>query len=78
VKEALDDGQGPTRKPGAYSPSVQPFLKWPGGKRWLVPELIKIINEYEYVTYREPFLGGGRCFLLFGQSTQCYRTSTQT
>jgi DNA adenine methylase len=41
---------------------IQPFLKWPGGKRWLVPEIIKIINGYDYTTYREPFLGGGALF----------------
>lgn len=42
--------------------SFQPFLKWPGGKRWLVSELTKIIEGYEYITYREPFLGGGAFF----------------
>ena len=58
----LDNGQRSTRQPAAHSPHVQPFLKWPGGKRWLVPELLKIIGEYQYVTYREPFLGGGALF----------------
>jgi DNA adenine methylase len=43
-------------------PVPTPFLKWPGGKRWLVPKLVKIIGEYEHVTYREPFLGGGALF----------------
>ena len=42
--------------------SVQPFLKWPGGKRWLVPEIIKLIKGYNYGIYREPFLGGGALF----------------
>jgi DNA adenine methylase len=37
-------------------------LKWPGGKRWLVPELVKIIEGHDYGTYREPFLGGGALF----------------
>ena len=62
MKSVFDDGQRPTRQHGAQSPSVQPFLKWPGGKRWLVPALVKIIEEYDYVTYREPFLGGGALF----------------
>lgn len=41
---------------------IQPFLRWPGGKRWLVPTLIKAIGDFEYDTYREPFLGGGALF----------------
>jgi DNA adenine methylase len=41
---------------------VQPFLKWPGGKRWLIPAIIRLIDGYDYRTYREPFLGGGALF----------------
>ena len=51
-----------TKQPRRQVPSVRPFLKWPGGKRWLVSELTKIIEEYDCVTYREPFLGGGALF----------------
>lgn len=36
---------------------VQPFVKWAGGKRQLLPELLKRIPQY--TTYYEPFLGGG-------------------
>ena len=38
-----------------------PFLKWPGGKRWLVPEIKRRIGEVRG-TYYEPFLGGGAAF----------------
>ena len=62
MKSALDKGQRAVKQQSAGPPSVQPFLKWPGGKRWLVPELVKIIDEYDYTTYREPFLGGGALF----------------
>jgi DNA adenine methylase len=62
VKSTSDDERRLAKRDGTFSPSNQPFLKWPGGKRWLVPELIKIIKEYNYVTYREPFLGGGALF----------------
>ena len=41
---------------------VLPFLKWPGGKRWLVPALLTTIRRSEFRTYYEPFLGGGALF----------------
>lgn len=47
---------------GSHLPAAGPFLKWPGGKRWLVPQLLKLIENYDYSTYREPFLGGGALF----------------
>lgn len=62
MPRSLHGRSSDTKRPGNQSPSVQPFLKWPGGKRWLVPELTKIIEGYDYVTYREPFLGGGALF----------------
>lgn len=37
---------------------VQPFLKWAGGKRQLLPELRKYVPT-KVGTYFEPFLGGG-------------------
>jgi DNA adenine methylase len=41
--------------------SVQPFLKWAGGKRWLVE---KHINSFpcEFNGYFEPFLGSGAVY----------------
>lgn len=36
---------------------TQPFLKWAGGKRQLLPELNKYIPKYK--TYYEPFVGAG-------------------
>jgi DNA adenine methylase len=41
-------------------PPPRPFLKWPGGKRQLLPELLKAIDAAGAFThYHEPFLGGG-------------------
>ena len=38
-----------------------PFLKWPGGKRWLAPKIKRLIGKIEG-TYYEPFLGGAAVF----------------
>lgn len=42
--------------------ALKPFLRWPGGKRWLLPVLKEIIGNYTPKTYFEPFLGGGALF----------------
>lgn len=41
---------------------MQPFLKWPGGKRWVADRIAKLIRRYLTGTYYEPFLGGGAVF----------------
>ena len=38
-----------------------PFLKWPGGKRWLVAHHAHLFPA-KFVRYFEPFLGGGSVF----------------
>ena len=40
---------------------VPPFLKWPGGKRWLVADHAGLL-PVTYCRYIEPFLGGGSVF----------------
>jgi len=40
---------------------AQPFLKWAGGKKQLIPELAKYIPK-SYGQYIEPFIGGGALF----------------
>ncbi|MEE9312206.1 MAG: DNA adenine methylase [Planctomycetota bacterium] len=41
--------------------SAKPFVKWVGGKRSIVPQLLERMPA-EYKTYREPFVGGGALF----------------
>ncbi len=46
---------------------VAPFLRWAGGKRWLVPLLAELIPE-DSMTYHEPFLGSGAVFFAMAPS----------
>ncbi len=41
---------------------MTPFLKWPGGKRWLVAFFLQHVRGIEFRRYVEPFLGGGAVF----------------
>lgn len=46
---------------------AEPFLKWVGGKRQLIPEIedklpLKIKNNRRICKYFEPFIGGGALF----------------
>ena len=40
---------------------AHPFVKWPGGKRTLVPEIVKVLPE-SFGDYWEPFVGGAAVF----------------
>ena len=40
---------------------IEPFLKWPGGKRWLTSRHLNIFPK-TYRNYIEPFLGGAAVF----------------
>lgn len=42
---------------------VLPFLKWPGGKRWLARDVAPILSRALRGRYHEPFLGSGAMFL---------------
>lgn len=46
------------------NPAVVPFLRWAGGKRWLVQSGFQILPK-KFNTYIEPFLGSGAVFFHF-------------
>lgn len=43
-------------------PKARPFLKWAGGKQWLVPLADALLPDDFNGRYHEPFLGGGAVF----------------
>ena len=49
------------QKPTAINVPAKPFLKWVGGKRSVLPELLARMPS-EYAEYIEPFIGGGALF----------------
>jgi len=44
-----------------YPNQIQPFLKWAGGKRWLVQSEVEL-SPPQHNRYLEPFVGGGAVF----------------
>ena len=46
----------------SYNNKIVPFLRWPGGKRWLADKIHNLINSVDYSRYIEPFIGGGAVF----------------
>jgi len=44
-----------------YAQKYQPFIKWVGGKRGLLSQLLEKFPK-DFENYHEPFLGGGAVF----------------
>ena len=38
------------------------FIRWAGGKSWLVPYVKELIEGLDYNDYFEPFMGGASIF----------------
>lgn len=53
-------------------PVVEPFIRWAGGKSWLVKSLDHIIGNFKYRNYYEPFLGGAAIFFSMSHPRNCY------
>ena len=54
-----------TDEQSKHASAAHPFLKWTGGKRQLLPELLARVPK-SYEVYHEPFLGGGALFFALG------------
>lgn len=53
-------------------PGIEPFLRWAGGKSWLVKHLDTIVGEQVFNHYHEPFLGGGAVFFSLEHRLRSY------
>lgn len=51
---------------------VRPYLRWAGGKNWLVKHLKCILNNIDINNYHEPFLGGASIFLSLDLPNQAF------
>lgn len=57
-----DTGQSQDRPSDLLPGGAQPFVKWAGGKRSLLKDLIAHLPDGVMHTYHEPFVGGGALF----------------
>lgn len=53
-------------------PYIKPFLRWAGGKSWLIKYLDSIIGDQKFNNYHEPFLGGGAVFFYLNHTGTSY------
>ena len=51
-----------------YINDLHPFLRWAGGKKWLVKRIKDALDIKAYSSYHEPFVGGGAMLFHFQPS----------
>ncbi len=52
---------------------IGPVLKWVGGKRQLLREILPRVEIVPYTRYVEPFFGGGCCLFLPTAGQSCHQ-----
>lgn len=53
-------------------PAIEPFVRWAGGKTWLIPHMPNLLGEIKIEHYHEPFLGGGAVFFSLEREKTAY------
>lgn len=53
-------------------PIIEPFVRWAGGKTWLIPYMPNILRDVQIEHYHEPFLGGGAIFFSMDHKKRSY------
>lgn len=53
-------------------PTIEPFVRWAGGKTWLIPHMPDILGDIQIEHYHEPFLGGGAVFFATEHKKKSY------
>jgi DNA adenine methylase len=52
--------------------NVKPFLRWAGGKTWLIKHFHNLFPGLKYSSYHEPFLGSGALFFFLQHKKTAY------
>jgi DNA adenine methylase len=55
---------------------TKPFLRWAGGKNWLVRRAEALFGPIAFVRYHEPFVGGGSFFFSLPRGTAAFLSDT--
>lgn len=51
---------------------AEPFVRWAGGKTWLLPHIPELLGDLHIEHYHEPFLGGGAVFFSLEHGKRAY------
>jgi DNA adenine methylase len=53
-------------------PAIEPFIRWAGGKTWLIKYISDIMGQFQFNHYHEIFLGGGAIFFALDHTRRAY------
>lgn len=67
-----------TRMEKSTMPTIDPFVRWAGGKTWLIPYISNLLGNIQIEHYHEPFLGGGAVFFSLEHSKRSYLSDTNS